>query len=68
MMLLLWWGRAAAPGPDSFREDSRNSWKALVADVSSCFDILMSTGGCKEKRRLEDPPAPAGSSKKARHD
>ncbi|KAF6742849.1 hypothetical protein DFP72DRAFT_783711, partial [Ephemerocybe angulata] len=33
MMLMLWWGRAAAPGPENFREDSRGSWKALIADI-----------------------------------
>ncbi|KAF6760602.1 hypothetical protein DFP72DRAFT_843487 [Ephemerocybe angulata] len=51
LMLMLWWGRAAAPGPDNFREDSRDSWKALVADVSVCFDVLSATKVSQVQKR-----------------
>ncbi|KAF6750500.1 hypothetical protein DFP72DRAFT_1072211 [Ephemerocybe angulata] len=69
LMLMLWWGRAAALGPDSFREDSREQWKALVADVSACFDVLTSTTPSRgEKRGPDENTAPStpGSLKKAR--
>ncbi|KAF6752560.1 hypothetical protein DFP72DRAFT_849696 [Ephemerocybe angulata] len=66
IMLLLWWGRAAEPGPESFREDSRDAWKAMVADVSQCFDVLASTNPSqRDKRGLDDPtPPPTDLSKK----
>ncbi|KAF6742201.1 hypothetical protein DFP72DRAFT_1082426 [Ephemerocybe angulata] len=55
MMLMLWWGRAAAPGPENFREDSRGSWKALIADITSSFNALLATYPSQRfKRGLED--------------
>ncbi|KAF6753735.1 hypothetical protein DFP72DRAFT_1069305 [Ephemerocybe angulata] len=65
MMLLLWWGRAAAPGPDNFREDSRDGWKALIADVSACFSVLIKTTVKRVEKRALDACEP-GMSKRAR--
>lgn len=41
MMLMLWWGRAAAPGPAAFRSDSRAEWLSLVQEVTRAIDKMM---------------------------
>ncbi|KAF6758083.1 hypothetical protein DFP72DRAFT_1065332 [Ephemerocybe angulata] len=62
MMLLLWWGRAAASGPDNFREDSRDGWKALIADVSACFSVLITTTVKRVEKRALDATQPCDPS------
>ncbi|KAF6741135.1 hypothetical protein DFP72DRAFT_863045 [Ephemerocybe angulata] len=54
MMLMLWWGRAAAPGPDLYREDSRDAWKALVDDVTMSFTAIIETNPSRGHKRIAD--------------